>query len=221
MPGQILYIQSAPNYFYISIMRSMQQHPVVDDANRYEINTCCDLCVDLYGGEMYPSTITFAGGCVGSSYDVNVEFDEVRPVHDFEKKLLFDRLVYEFKSYDPKWKHHFTDSSYFDILDWLASSFNVDLDSESVQKTHLGETISEIQNYIWDALCKETGNYHACTNYVEPKMVSLDKVEEFLESCMFNAVIIEDGKEVPDEIIVIKYKSVAELIDGLRKAMEE
>lgn len=29
--GQILYIQSVENYFYISVMQSMQHHPVVDD----------------------------------------------------------------------------------------------------------------------------------------------------------------------------------------------
>ena len=171
-PGQILYIQSTENYFYISIVRSMQQHPVVDDVNRREINTCCDLCVDVYNGEMYPASITFARGGNASTYDVDIEFDEVRPAHDFEKKLLFDRLVDKYKMYDPKWMH-LTDSTYLDILDWLAHEFVVDLDVN--QNTPLGETINEIQNYIWDALCKETGNYQACTEYVEPEMVNKDK----------------------------------------------
>lgn len=171
-PGQILYIQSTENYFYISVMRSMQQHPVVDDANRCEINTCCDLCVDVYSEEMYPAEIKFARGGNSSAFDLDIEFDEIRPAHDFEKKLLFDRLVYKFKSYDPKWMH-LTDSTYFDILDWLAWAFDVDLDAN--QNTPLGETINEIQNYIWDSLCKETGNYQACTDYVEPEMVSVDK----------------------------------------------
>ena len=182
-PGQILYIQSAPNYFYISVMRSMQQHPIVNDVNRREINICCDLCVDVYSGEMYPSEITFARGGNGLTWDLDIEFDEIRPAHDFEKKLLFDMLVEKFKSYDPTWMRSFTDSTYFDILDWLAWEFNVDLDDEANQDTPLGKTITEIQNYIWEALCKETGNYQE--KIVEPKMVNkqefVTKVRNWLE----------------------------------------
>lgn len=181
-PGQILYIQSTENYFYISVMRSMQHHPVVDDDNRYEINTCCDLCVDVYNGEMYPASITFARGGNGSIWDLYIEFDEVRPAHDFEKKLLFDRLVDKYKMYDPKWMH-LTDSTYFDILDWLAWALDVDLDDEANPDTPLGKTISEIQDYIWNVLCKETGNYQEET--VEPKMVNkqefIAKVKRWLE----------------------------------------
>lgn len=80
-PGQILYIQSTENFFYISVMHSMQPHPVVDDANRCEVNTCCDLCVDVYNGEMYPASITFSRGGNGSIWDLDVEFDEIRPAH--------------------------------------------------------------------------------------------------------------------------------------------
>lgn len=178
-PGQILYIQSTENYFYISVMRSMQQHPVVDDANRREINTCCDLCVDECSGEMYPSEITFARGGNGSTWDLDIEFDKVRPAHDFEKKLLFDRLVYKFKLYYPKWTH-LTDSTYFDILYWLAWEFDVDLDDEANPDTPLGESISEMQNYIWDALCKETGKYQE--KNVEPEMVNK---QEFIENVRF------------------------------------
>jgi hypothetical protein len=63
--------------------------------------------------------------------------------------------------------------------------FDVDLDDEASQYTPVGETISEIQNYIWDAICKETGNYQACTDYVEPEMVNkqefIAKVKRWLE----------------------------------------
>ena len=206
-PGQILYIQSIENFYYISVMRSMQQHPVVDDANRYEINTCCDLCVDVYSGEMYPSEITFARGGNGSIWDLDIEFDEVRPAHDFEKKLLFDRMVYKFKLYYPKWTH-LTDSTYFDILDWLAWVLEVDLDDEANPDTTLGETISEIQNYIWDVLCKETGNYQE--KKVEPKMVNK---EEFI------------GKTISYFTPILKTycseECVKELIDGFANSMEE
>ena len=190
-PGQILYIQSRENYFYISIMRSMQQHHVVDDINRCEINTCCDLCIDVCNCEMYPAEITFARGGNDSIWDLGIEFDEVRPVHDFEKKLLLDRLVDKFKLYDPVWKRSFTDSTYDDIRDWLCWAFDVDLDSladniNASDNNPLVDTIYEITNYIWDVLCKETGNYQACTDYVEPEMVNkhefIAKVKKWLKN---------------------------------------
>ena len=179
-PGQILYIQSVENFFYISVMRNIQHHPVVDDVNRYEIDTCCDLCVDVYSGEMYPASITFARG-EASIFDTDIEFDEVRLAHDFEKKLLLDRLVYEYKSYDTKWMH-LTDSTYDDIRDWLCWAFDVDLDNMD-NNNPLGVTIYEITNYIWDALCKETGNYQE--EATEPEMVNkqkfIAKVKRWLE----------------------------------------
>lgn len=42
------------------------------------------------------------------------------------------------------------------------------------------------------------------------KMEILDKVEEFLEGCMFN-------EESNNEIWVIKYKTVSELINAMRE----
>ena len=206
-PGQILYIQSTENYFYISVMRSIQQHPVVDDVNRREINTCCDLCVDVYGEEMYPSSLTFSRGGNGSIWDLDIEFDEVRPAHDFEKKLLFDRLVDKYKMYDPKWMH-LIDSTYFNILDWLAWVFDVDLDDEVDLDSPLGKTISEIQNYIWDALCKETGNCQEETT--EPEMVNKG---EFIEKII--------GYFTPILKTYCSEECVKELIDGFVNSMKE
>ena len=207
--GQILFIQSVENYFYISVMRSMQQHPVVDDENRYEINTCCDLCVDVYGEEMYPSSITFARGGNSSIWDLDVEFDEIRPAYDFEKKLLFDRMVEKFKLYDPVWKRSFTDSTYDDIRDWLCWAFDVDLDNMD-NNNPFGVTIYEITNYIWDALCKETGNYQACTDYVEPVMVNK---AEFIEKTI--------GYFTPILKTYCSEECVKELIDGFVNSMKE
>jgi hypothetical protein len=208
-PGQILYIQSTENYFYISVMRNMQPHPVVDDDNRYEINTCCDLCVDVYSGEMYPSEITFARGGNASTWDLDIEFDEIRPAHDFEKKLLYDRLVEKFKLYDPKWMHSFTDSTFYDIRNWLCWEFDVDINLLP-NDSNLPATIYEITNYIWDAICKETGNYQACTDYVEPEMVNK---QEFIEKTIsyFTPILKTYCSE----------ECVKELIDGFVNSMKK
>lgn len=47
-------------------------------------------------------------------------------------------------------------------------------------------------------------------NVNKEKMEILDKVEEFLEGCMFN-------EESNNEIWVIKYKTVSELINAMRE----
>ena len=176
-PGQILWIKSSMGpWYYISVLRCAI--PVERMDRTYELHTCCDLCIDEDGSEC----LTFERGN-GSLLDFDTSFEEVHEATDKEKSLLYDALVKAFKDYDLDWDKHFTDSTYFDILDWLAWEFSVDLDVN--QNTPLGETINEIQNYIWDALCKETGNYQACTDYVEPEMVNKDefiaKVRNWLE----------------------------------------
>lgn len=211
-PGQILYIQSTENYFYISVMRSMQPHPVVGDDNRYEINTCCDLCVDVYNCEMYPSSITFARGGNGSIWDLGIEFDEIRPAHDFEKKLLFDRLVYEYKLHDTKWMH-LTDSTYYDILDWLEWKFDFETSTDGMsQPDPLENAMYEMQDYIWDALCKETGNYQEETTETTdvPEMVN---TQEFIEKAI--------GYFTPILKTYCSEECVKELIDGFVNSMKK
>lgn len=165
-PGQILYSKSYDCWVYISVLHNAQPQ---NASGAMQLHTCCDLSID---GDDGSKTITFARGN-GTLLDVDTTFEEVREATDKEKLLLYDALVKAFKDHDLGWANHFTDSTYFDILDWLAWEFDVDLDDEANQNTSLGETISEIQNYIWDSLCKETGNYQE--KIVEPKMVSLDK----------------------------------------------
>lgn len=208
--GQILFIQSVEKYFYISVMRSMQPHPVVNDDNRYEIDTCCDLCVDVCNCEMYPSSITFARVGNGSIWDLDIEFDEIRPAHDFEKKLLFDRLVYTFKLHNPKWMHSFTDSTFYDIRDWLCWEFDVDINLLPNDSTLPG-AIYEITNYIWEVLCKETGNYQEET---EPKPVpEMVNKQEFIEKTI--------GYFMPILKTYCSEECVKELIDGFVNSMKD
>lgn len=187
-PGQILYIRSSMGpWYYISVLRCAK--PVERMDNTYELHTCCDLCIEADGSEC----LTFVRGNA-SLLDYDTSFSEVREAAPVEREYLYKALVKAFKDYDLGWAKHFTDSSYFDILDWLACEFNVDLDAlncefaDDFEETHnnpLGETINEIQNYIWDSLCRETGNYHACTDYVEPEMVNkaefIAKVKSWLK----------------------------------------
>lgn len=194
-PGQILYIRLGYGISYLSICTGTSSH----DKDTM-IHTCCDFTIHEYGETMYKGDTIFARE-KGSMLNVATNFEEIRLAEDFEKKMLFDALVRDFKEYDSKWASHFTDSSYFDILDWLAWEFNVDLDDEANQNTSLGETISEIQNYIWNVLCKEIGNYQACTDYVEPKMVNKQEFIEKAKKWVRNFLIGNLADGVIDRIV--------------------
>lgn len=206
-PGQILYIRSSTGpWYYISVLKHATPSKRMDNA--YELHTCCDWCVDEDDG----NSLTLERGN-GSFLDLDTVFAEVREATNGERIQLFDALVGAFKDHDLGWANHFTDSSYFDILDWLAWEFNVDL--EANQNTSLGETINKIQNYIWDALCKETGNYHACTDYEEPEMVNkqefIAKVKRWLEfNTDWNMEYDEEGRN-PD------YGKIDELVKYLEE----
>lgn len=165
-PGQILCSKSYDCWMYISVLRYVKPQ---NSSGAMQLHTCCDLSID---GDDGSKTITFTRGN-GTLFDVDTTFEEVREATDEEKLLLYDTLVKAFKDYDLGWANHFTDSSYFDIFDWLCWEFGIDIESlDPRNPSPIEHTINKIQKYIWDALCRETGNYHACTDYVEPEMVN-------------------------------------------------
>lgn len=181
-PGQILYIKSSIGpWYYYSVLRCAT--PVERMDGTYELHTCCDLCVDTDG-----DCLTFARGN-GSLLDFDTCFEKVREAYGAERVHLYNALVKAFKDYDLGWAKHFTDSTYDDIRDWLCLEFDIDLDSLADNiiignNSPLVDTIYEITNYIWEALCKETGNYQE--KNVEPEMVNkqefIAKVRNWLEN---------------------------------------
>lgn len=185
-PGQILYIKSSLGpWYYISVLN----HAVKCTGSRYGLNshelyTCCDLCIEEDGSEC----LTFTRG--NSPFlDLDTTFAEVREATRDEIEYLYKALVKAFKDHDLGWYKHFTDSTYDDIRDWLCWEFDVDIDNMD-DNNPLGGTIYEITNHIWDSLCKETGNYQACTDYEEPEMVNKEefiaKVRNWLEQHTYN-----------------------------------
>lgn len=205
-PGQILYIKSSMGpWYYISVLRRATPAEYADET--YELHTCCDLCIEGDG-----DCLTFARGN-GSFLDIDTVFEEVRFVDDIERRCLFDALVKAFKDYDLGWAKHFTDSTYDDIRDWLCLEFDIDLDSFADNiiignNSPLVDTIYEITNYIWEALCKETGNYQEKTT--EPEIVNK---QEFIEKTIsyFTPILKTYCSE----------ECVKELIDGFVNSMEE
>jgi hypothetical protein len=79
----------------------------------------------------------------------------IRYTNDEEKANLYDALYKEFtEEYDVTWQEHFTDSSYFDILDFLLYVFSIETDDDDLRYP---DFINEIKLYIWDKCCAEMG----------------------------------------------------------------
>ena len=203
-PGQIICCKSDDCWVYISVLRYTKPQ---NASGAMQLHTCCDLSIDEDDGS---KTITFARGN-GTPLDVDTTFEEVRGATEIERLLLYNKLVKAFKDYDLRWDKHFTDSTYLDILDWLAWEFNIELSSDIRSDTSRPSPIEiamyEIQDYIWDVLCKETGNYQEKT--AEPEMVNK---QEFIDKTIsyFTPILKTYCSE----------ECVKELIGGFVNSME-
>jgi hypothetical protein len=212
-PGQILHISSSSGTWYnIGLFRNII--PVKNLSDTYDFYTYCNLYI-----EANKSSLTFERG---NYTNLDTSFEVVREATDEERTQLFDALVKAFKEYDLNWANHFTDSIFYDIRDWLCWSFDVDINllpNDSILPT----TIYEITKYIWDALCKETGNYQE--NTVAPEMVNkqefIAKVKRWLElETNWNKEYIRDEVAFCDwcrDIRNPNYGKIDELVKYLEK----
>lgn len=211
-PGQILCIKSSMGpWYYYSVLHYAK--PVENMDNTYELHTCCDLCITPNDTDC----LTVARDN-GSFLDIDTAFEKVREAYGAERVHLYNALVKAFKNHDLCWDKHFTDSTYDDIQDWLYNEFNINIDAMADNiiagnNNPLVDTIYEITNYIWEALCKETNNYQEETT--EPEMVNkqefIVKAGEIYKKHLikFNPML----KEFPT--------ALDEAVNAFRKQMEE
>ncbi len=82
---------------------------------------------------------------------------QYRLATNLEKNRLYYALyTYFIMDYDCKWSNHFTDSSYFDILDCLLEVFCIKV-NEDDENFEYPEFVQDIRNYIWDMCCLVLG----------------------------------------------------------------
>lgn len=90
-------------------------------------------------------------------YSYLLEDVQFRLATEEEKYALYNAIgKYFTEDYDKDWYNHFTDSSYFDIQDFLFDVFCikvVEYDDDLIYP----DFINEIQIYIWKKLCKSMG----------------------------------------------------------------
>ena len=94
---------------------------------------------------------------VGWDFPYYLDKIQYRLATDLEKNRLYYALYTHFiMDYDCNWSNHFTDSSYFDILDCLLEAFRIKV-NEDDDNFDYPEFMQEIRNYIWDRCCLVLG----------------------------------------------------------------
>ena len=116
----------------------------------------------------------------GCSYDVK---DCIyRLAHEDEKIRLYNVLGKFFtEEYDEDWYKHFTDSSYFDIIDYLLDVFCIKMGENG----EYPDFVDDIRRYIWCKCCDAVGMPDGFNEESEEQMVSLKKVKEWLKENMY------------------------------------
>ena len=122
---------------------------------------------------------------------------------DNEKTILYNAIGKHFTDdYDKDWYKHFTDSSYFDIQDYLLDVFRIKV-REYDDDLIYPDFINEIHNYIWDGLCDamkmpdevDTFEFIPVSNEMVNKKEFIEKLEKWIRgNTDWNEEYIWDGR---------------------------
>ena len=81
----------------------------------------------------------------------------IRLANGEEKLNLYNAIgKYFTEEYDKDWYNHFTDSSYFDVQDFLLDMFCIKVEEYDNDMIY-PDFIDDIHTYIWEKLCKSMG----------------------------------------------------------------
>lgn len=128
-----------------------------------------------------------------------------------EKYALYNAIgKYFTENYDKDWYIHFTDSSYFDIQDFLLDVFCIKVREYDDDVLIYPDFINAIHTYIWDKLCDATG----VPNTVENKSEMVNKQEIIAKAVKYLEANFPNIENVGGW-----YKE--SFINNFRKTMEE
>lgn len=150
----------------------------------------------------------------GYAYDV--KYCTFRPAEEEEKIKLYNALGKEFtEEYDTDWYEHFTDSSYYDIQDFLFDVFCIKVEEYDNDLIY-PDFVDDIQKYIWCKCCEAVGMPDGFNEEPKEKMVSVDKIREWLTDNFFELQDVEN-----DECYIqSNFDTFDRLIDSFNKVIK-
>lgn len=142
------------------------------------------------------------------SYNINAI--ELSMASDDEKRSLYNALYKDYTEiHQPDWLIYFTDSTYFEILDYVLYMFGIPEVDDDGDTPEYPEFMYEIRNYIWDECEKVADALGGCTSKASDDKVSLSEVCEWLNGTIDEGVMVKCGS-------VIKFHSKEEFVEMLR-----
>ena len=124
-------------------------------------------------------------------YSYNVKDWTFEPAEEDEKIKLYNAIGKHFtEEYGVDWYKHFTDSSYFDIQDYLLDVFCIKVEEYDDDLIY-PDFVNAIHDYIWIKCCEAAGITDGFEDSKE-KMVSVDKIREWLEDNFFELQDVEN-----------------------------
>ena len=127
-----------------------------------------------------------------------------RNAEDEEKDKLYNAIGKHFtEEYDKDWYKYFTDSSYFDIQDYLLDVFNIEVDETLCTTSWYPSFVNDIQQYIWDKLCEAMGVPNTVEN--KPEMVNkqefIEKAKTWVKNCFIGPFGEGLANNIADEFV--------------------
>lgn len=127
----------------------------------------------------------------GYAYDV--KYCSFRPAEEEEKITLYNALGKKFtEEYDTDWYEHFTDSSYYDIQDFLFDVFCIKVEEYDNDLIY-PDFVDDIQRYIWCKCCEAVGMSDGFNEDPEEKKVRLNDVCNVLCEMLYES----DYNDIP------------------------
>lgn len=164
--------------------------------------------VYIYGEMTLPDEETCLATECHISYDIDVI--EISMASDEEKRSLYNALYKDYTEvHQPDWLTYFTDSTRFEILDYLIYMFGIQVVDDDGDSPEYPEFLYEIRNYIWDECVKVADELGGCAPKASDDKVSLSEVCEWLNDTIDEGVMVKCGS-------VIKFQTTEELVEMLR-----
>jgi hypothetical protein len=134
----------------------------------------------------------------GYSYLLDEDIYSCRFATEEEKNKLYNEICkYYTEEYDTSWFKYFTDSTYFEIRDFLLDVFCIKVEEYDDDLLY-PDFVNEIHKFIWDELCAKTETNY---KYVKSDVAMVNKSEfiaklkRWLElETNWNMQYIESGK---------------------------
>ena len=150
----------------------------------------------------------------GKYYSINIDsINACLLATEYEIIEFYNKIgKYFTEEYDKDWYNHFTDSSYFDVQDFLLDMFCIKVEEYDNDMIY-PDFVDEIHHYIWEKLCEALGykNYGG---------------DEFVEELVNKQEFIDKACKVLRQTDTIHYIEngrflMEKFVEDFRKAMEE